>query len=163
MFQDKQFCPLFNIELDTQILLDSNKRSIILQKNCTLISLINVALRLFFLGKYSRPYVDMKDPMFNYFIKSFKNWVKIEKTSLYSVTNIPGRLDQFSFRLLAYQVLIFFPDPSFICNPMFIREIRVIDFLEKARKQLISMSQSIWSTMYKKQQILKAASIKYTF
>ena len=33
----------------------------------TLISLINVALSLLFLGKYSRPYAVIKDPTFIYF------------------------------------------------------------------------------------------------
>ena len=42
----------------------------------TLISLINVALRLFFWGKYFRPYAVIKDPSFIYFLKKI-----IEKLS----------------------------------------------------------------------------------
>ena len=49
-----------------------------------LISLINVALRLFFLRKYSRPYPVIKDPSSIYFWKkSLKNWVKIEKSGYF--------------------------------------------------------------------------------
>ena len=76
----------------------------------TLISLIDVAQRLFFLGKYSRPYAVhavIKDPTIICFEKNhWKNWVKIEKrgffskTSLYGVTKISG------------PPLV--PDPSFI-------------------------------------------------
>ena len=47
-------------------------------------SLINVALWLFFLGKYSRPYAVIKDPTFIHFWKkSCKNWVKIEKSGYF--------------------------------------------------------------------------------
>ena len=73
----------------------------------TLISLINVALRLFFLEKYSRPYVVIKDPTFICFLKKIieksgenrKKWL-FSKASLYMVTKIPG------------PTLV--PDPSFI-------------------------------------------------
>ena len=44
----------------------------------TLISQINVALRLFFLGGYSRPYAVIKKPL-----GLFKNWVKIEKSGYF--------------------------------------------------------------------------------
>ena len=73
----------------------------------TLISLINVALWLFFLGKYSRSYAVSKDPSFIFFLKKIieklgenrKKWL-FSKASLYSVTKIPG------------PTLV--PDPSFI-------------------------------------------------
>ena len=45
---------------------------------CTLISLINEALQLFFLGKNSKPYTVINDPMFIFLKKGLKNWVKIE-------------------------------------------------------------------------------------
>ena len=55
----------------------------------TVFSLINVALRLFFLGKYSRPYTVIKDPSFIYFWKKIfeklgenrKKWL-LSKTSI---------------------------------------------------------------------------------
>ena len=44
----------------------------VFRKDHTLISLINVALRLFLLGKYSRPYAVTKDPSLIHFRKN--NW-----------------------------------------------------------------------------------------
>ena len=55
-----------------------------LTKVPTLMSLINVELRLFFLRKYSRPYAVIPDPTFIYFWKkSLKIWVKIETSGYF--------------------------------------------------------------------------------
>ena len=93
---------------------------IIAQWSHTLTSLINVALLLFFLGKYARPYKVIKDPSFIYFWKKIieklgKNGkIGYFQKLIYSITKIPGP----SFIRFRY----FF---QYICNPTFIREIRV--------------------------------------
>ena len=102
-------------------------------------SLTNVGLRSFILRKYSRPYAVIPDPTFIYlciyflfFLKYLKIWVKIEKSGNFQqflcliLQNLPALLRQFqTLRLLGFD---FFPDPTFICNPTFIRDHRVVNY-----------------------------------
>ena len=84
-------------------------------------SLINVGLRLFFLRKYSRPYAVIPDPYVYLFFKKIienlgenrKKWL-FSAISLSNLTKIPGPplVPDPTF----IRFLIFFPDPTFICN-----------------------------------------------
>ena len=68
----------------------SNKSSsLLLQKRSTLMSLINVGLRLFFLRKNSRHYAVIPGPSFIHLKKkSLKIWVKIEKSGNFSTISL---------------------------------------------------------------------------
>ena len=73
----------------------------------TLMSLINVGLRLFFLRKYSRPYAVIPDPTFIYFWKKSLNiWVKIEKSGYFQqfLCLILQKFQALRLRLLSFYI-----------------------------------------------------------